>query len=177
MRATGSLPGPRAVSSLVGLHLSYSIETTEAGEGLEHLYESNDQSSLVPGYEATTGLQSVHNGYHSALLILSTKKIFSTSYVPLWCAVLTVSFLFSMEYTRKLLSQCPPVTSSLLLGERTNRWGEIARSWANGPPTYCHFDLEKRQQVSDRARTACVTVPVKVSVGVKLEGEWSVSAV
>ena len=83
-----------------------------------------------------------------------------------------------MEYTRKLLSQCPPVTSSLLLGERTNRWGEIARSWANGPPTYCHFDLEREAASDcDRARTACVTVPVKVSVGVKLEGEWSVSAV
>ena len=73
------------LSSLVGLHLSYSVETTEAGEGLEQLYESNGQSSLVPGYdEATTGLQSVHkhrdNGYHRALLILSTKKIFSTAY-------------------------------------------------------------------------------------------------
>ena len=72
------------LSSLVGLCLSYSVETTEAGEGLEQLYESDNQSSLVPGYEATTGLQSVHkhrdNGYHSALLILSTKKIFSTAY-------------------------------------------------------------------------------------------------
>ena len=35
----------------------------------------------------------------------------------------------------------------------------------------------KRQQVTDRARTACVTVPVKVGVGVKLEGKGSASAV
>ena len=36
----------------------------------------------------------------------------------------------------------------------------------------------KKQQVTDRARTAvCVTVPVKVGVGVKLEGKGSVSAV
>lgn len=124
--------------SLVGLHLSYS---TEAGESLGQDYESNDQSSLVSCYETTTGLQSVHkhrdNGY-----ISHTIQNRCLYLLPLWCAVLTVSFLFSMEYTRKLLSQCPPVTSSLLLGERTKRWGEIARSWANGPPTYCHFDLD-----------------------------------
>ena len=79
-----------------------------------------------------------------------------------------------MEYTRKLLSQCPAVTSSLLLGERTKRCGEIVRSWANGPPTYCHFDLEEEKMVTDRARMAvCVTVPVKVGVGVKLEGKMS----
>ena len=52
--------------SLVGLHLSYS---TEAGESLGQDYESNDRSSLVPRYETTTGLQSVHkhrdNGYIS----------------------------------------------------------------------------------------------------------------
>ena len=149
VRAIASLSGPRAASLTCRLSLILQYRTN-----MQKLVRAWNKSMRV-----TTGLQSVHkhrdNGYLSVLLIPGAYEplilptyLHNRSYIclyllPLWCAVLTVSFLFSVEYTRKLLSQCPPVTSSLLLGERTKRWGEIARSWANGPPTYCHFDLDK----------------------------------